>query len=1179
MSPSDPTTPPGRASPDGGRAGRTGGDPDLSEIGHYVATAHPPGSVFASFKCNFLAADSVDVVITKSNRLEVRRFRGPGGAMTTNDADGNGGGGDDDPLPLALTLPINGRILSAAPVRFHDAATDCLFFTTEKGGYALVSYDPTLALRGASASAPPSFLAAHAATGEHYPVRTHASGSFRGCGEHVLAGGRQCECGPLVAVDPLFRCVALHVYDGYLTILPINRGYDPGRARRVPWRRNAGAAGAPGGAAGNGLAGGSGKPAAKLTKQRGLSAGPFGDAFHLRIEERTVLSMTFLRPNSSRSSPYIPQLALLHQDPRGFQHVVSHGINVAKKSLALNGKVPQANNPRRKGKNANELAKKPAAPVMPPPEDQLKTSRVEGGSGCLIAVPPPLANDDGAESGAAGTASMGSNMGVGGMGNGKPNKPMSSAMALGGAVILGQRQITYHSTSEGVTRIRPTGGALLLSHCRVVESDPNVFGKSKNGLGDYGGEDERNAIVRYLIGDDRGRIHLLSLLRKDGLVTTLHFDTLGTAVTSSSLVYLGKGMVFVGSQWGNSQLIRILDEPVPVGTVSGGLLDTEGVKDGPLGDTTYVEIVEEYTNLGPIVDFDLRACIDEQTASKVQGGKYRQSLVVTCSGVGADGTVRLVRNGVGMREHAAVEMEGIKGMWSLRRKFGDEDDAFLVQSFVRETRVLGVQSAKDVEMEDDEEYEEGKEMDEDEEGGALAEVTIPGFDSSKSTLYAGNMLVGGGPDLFVQVVEDGVRLVDAISLAPVAAWSPFTFAEEDSDDDEPMGFITVASANESGQIVVALRGGALVYLLVEWERGSSSPAIRRVKRVILDREISCIDLNPFGPSSGGDDAMDVDGAVPSIRKSQLVAVGLWDDFSVRLLNLGDNSSSVLDQVLCINLGRGSGNEDTSQLAMEDSNEQMSEGGQHMMARSLCLLTMDSQSSNSNSIINNKASSSATGNNLDMLLVGLGDGKLISFIVKQPGPSSGWSIHSRKEVSLGTQGVHLIPFRHGPSKSSGSCVFATGDRPTVVYLTGGNAGSNSNPKLNYSTISLTVEDDDEDKEEEEGGGHHASHKNISVNVASPFRSSLLFSSSAVGAHGGSSLCVADDNTLRLGVIDDIQKLHVTSYRLGMTPRRICHHKAGRVYCVGCIGGVDVGMETNQNNCVRFFDDSTFEELNR
>ena len=48
-------------------------------------------------------------------------------------------------------------------------------------------------------------------------------------------------------------------------------------------------------------------------------------------------------------------------------------------------------------------------------------------------------------------------------------------------------------------------------------------------------------------------------------------------------------------------------------------------------------------------------------------------------------------------------MGGIVGMWNLRRKFEDIDDSFLVQSFVRETRVLGVQSVKDVaEMEDNE---------------------------------------------------------------------------------------------------------------------------------------------------------------------------------------------------------------------------------------------------------------------------------------------------------------------------------------------------------------------------------------------------------------------------------------------------------------------------------------------
>ena len=41
--------------------------------------------------------------------------------------------------------------------------------------------------------------------------------------------------------------------------------------------------------------------------------------------------------------------------------------------------------------------------------------------------------------------------------------------------------------------------------------------------------------------------------------------------------------------------------------------------------------------------------------------------VVTCSGVGVDGSLRIVRNGIGVIEQAAVELPGIKGVWSLRR--------------------------------------------------------------------------------------------------------------------------------------------------------------------------------------------------------------------------------------------------------------------------------------------------------------------------------------------------------------------------------------------------------------------------------------------------------------------------------------------------------------------------------
>ena len=64
--------------------------------------------------------------------------------------------------------------------------------------------------------------------------------------------------------------------------------------------------------------------------------------------------------------------------------------------------------------------------------------------------------------------------------------------------------------------------------------------------------------------------------------------------------------------------------------------------------------------------------------------------VVTCSGVGANGSLRTVRNGIGMIEHSAIEMPGIRGMWALRDSFSDANDSHLVLSFVSETRLLSI---------------------------------------------------------------------------------------------------------------------------------------------------------------------------------------------------------------------------------------------------------------------------------------------------------------------------------------------------------------------------------------------------------------------------------------------------------------------------------------------------------
>jgi len=799
------------------------------------------------------------------------------------------------------------------------------------------------------------------------------------------------------------------------------------------------------------------------------------------------------------------------------------------------------------------------------------------------------------------------------------------------------------------------------------------------------------------------------------MVSSLHLETLGSAPLASALSYLGDGFAFVGSQYGDSSLVRILDEPVPVcaaggGGGGGGGKDERGDDDDDdvMGgtQTTYLSTVEEYTNLGPIVDFDTIPTA-HSTASEVGSGgsggglqQHRQSMVVTASGVGSAGSIRLIRSGIGLTESASIHLPGIKGMWNLRQKFGDVgDDKFMVQSYVGETRVLGVLSEEEEYKDEDEDEDEDEEQDDsrmeedsasegmsqssgsqdDDEGvgATLAEVLIPGFDSKHSTLYAGNVfpfadnahvaLGDAAETLAVQVTESEVRLVDLAGV-PFSTDAEPTGPTGDNnasllDVYRPESGITVAAGNEAGQIVLALRGGSLVYLsVIAGDQGGFK--IESIGTAILEREISCLDVRPFDVMKTVEYAVEETTsatAKAALTRSSLVAVGLWDDFTVRMLSLdhSQGQTSVLAEVLRINLGSEHQlSSPTSDMDMEDRMDKVSSssGGnsreQHMMARSLCMVTLGSEGHyQSDGSIRNARHHQSGG--VDVLLVGLGDGGLLSFVVSSVHSTVGsgnksYSVYSRKEVSLGSRAVGLVPFRamtlRGPSEANdnrtggdhavvngggGTCVLATGDRPTVVYLAGGNGTVPSGngaviPKLCYSAVHLTSDTTaaggfDNTGEEEPSGAATGGRgrEALTVAVAAPFHSNLLFSSSTnpEAAHADSPdpagtasskqgasvtypLCIADESILRLGTIADSagDKLHVTKHNIGMTPRRVAYHEAGRTICVGAIdeglaantgtavtnttgGDRMMTSEFNMGNCVRFYDDISLDEIDR
>ncbi|XP_022727310.1 DNA damage-binding protein 1a isoform X2 [Durio zibethinus] len=343
----------------------------------------------------------------------------------------------------------------------------------------------------------------------------------------------------------------------------------------------------------------------------------------------------------------------------------------------------------------------------------------------------------------------------------------------------------------------PLCGVLIIGEETIVYCSANAFKAipiRPSITKAYGRVDADGS--RYLLGDHAGLLHLLVITHEKEKVTGLKIELLGETCIASTISYLDNAFVYIGSSYGDSQLIKLNLQP-----------DAKG---------SYVEVLERYVNLGPIVDF----CV-------VDLERQGQGQVVTCSGAYKDGSLRIVRNGIGINEQASVELQGIKGMWSLRSSTDDPFDTFLVVSFISETRILAMNPEDELE-----------------------ETEIEGFNSQVQTLFCHDAVY----NQLVQVTSSSVRLVSSMSRELRHEWNA-----------RPGYSVNVATANAT-QVLVATGGGHLVYL----EIGDGT--LTEVKHAPLEYEISCLDINPIGENS---------------NYSQLAAVGMWTDICVKIFSLPD----------------------------------------------------------------------------------------------------------------------------------------------------------------------------------------------------------------------------------------------------------------------------------------------------
>ncbi|ODA77921.1 hypothetical protein RJ55_06524 [Drechmeria coniospora] len=265
----------------------------------------------------------------------------------------------------------------------------------------------------------------------------------------------------------------------------------------------------------------------------------------------------------------------------------------------------------------------------------------------------------------------------------------------------------------------------------------------------------------YFLSDDYGRMDLLTIKtasESTGVVVTgmsvspIKFPD-GTTVTSraSSLVYMGRDLLFLASHHGDSQLLRV---DVASKTMT---------------------LVQTLSNNGPILDFALMD-MGNREGDRQQGNEFSSGQARVVAGCGAyhDGSLRSIRSGVGLESVGILdEIGGTKALFALRSYDSPNVDT-LIASSISETRVLRF----------------------DPEGGIEEVYAFQGMALDRETLVVSNL--AGGRTL--QISPQSVTLLDAESHITVTSWH----VPEGST-------ITAASANEKWALL-AVDGTTLVSL-------------------------------------------------------------------------------------------------------------------------------------------------------------------------------------------------------------------------------------------------------------------------------------------------------------------------------------------------------------------------------
>ncbi|KAI1814653.1 mono-functional DNA-alkylating methyl methanesulfonate N-term-domain-containing protein [Poronia punctata] len=321
----------------------------------------------------------------------------------------------------------------------------------------------------------------------------------------------------------------------------------------------------------------------------------------------------------------------------------------------------------------------------------------------------------------------------------------SARAQLGGLLVVGETRLLYYDDAAK-------------KKVETALQEPSIF----VAWAEYD-------VSHYFVGDDYGNLWVLEILLDGVVVTGMEMTKIGTISRPSCLVFMGPKTLFVGSHYGDSQVLE-------VDMVNGE-----------------INLLQSLQSIAPILDLTVMDMGNRegegQTSNEYSSGQAR---IVTGSGVHKDGSLRSVRSGVGLddlRVLSGLSMDNVRSLFSLKSRNDVKTDT-LVITFLTDTRIFLFTSPEDVE-----------EVDE-----------FKGMVLGEPTLWTQNL----PGDRLLQVTPSGVMLSDLESGVTISTWRPAG------------GQITNVSANDQfvllsvdGRVLVSLQIGQDLIKLDQNDLGES----------------------------------------------------------------------------------------------------------------------------------------------------------------------------------------------------------------------------------------------------------------------------------------------------------------------------------------------------------------------